>query len=161
MGNSNNKQAQEEVIRMRDEFEMSDPAETRKYGKTHFIYIKDNGQKGARLDRFLVTPALNNSITDYTRHGSGGSDHAMIGITVDFSNFQPGKGYWKFPEYLLDDKQYCSAMLTQVFKTVANYKLDDDNIPIAQSSNRKYNNFIRHGKPDKEGVRFCGNLVID
>ena len=70
IGSSNNKQAREEVIKLRDEFEMHDPAETSKYGKTYFTYIKDNGQKGARLDRFLVTPALNNSIIDYSRHGS-------------------------------------------------------------------------------------------
>ena len=79
---------------------MIDPTETTKYGKSHFTYVKVNGQNAARQDRFLATPALNSAINNYTRYGSGGSDHAMLGITVDFSNFQPGKGYLKFPEYL-------------------------------------------------------------
>ena len=161
VGIGNNKEARHEVLKIRDKFEMIDPAETTKYGKTHFTYIRDDGQKGARLDRFLATPALNSAIKDYTRFGSGGSDHATLGISIDFSNFQPGKGYWKFPEYLLEDKRYCDALQTQLLQTVAHYRLGADNQPISNASNRVYNNFIRHGSPKKYKEMWEGDFNIE
>ena len=36
VGSRNNKEARDEVIKLRDEFEMVDPAELTEYGKTHF-----------------------------------------------------------------------------------------------------------------------------
>ena len=64
VGIGNNKEARKEVVKIRDEFEMIDPAETTKYGKTHFTYIRDNGQKGARLNTFLKT----NHIVTHFKH---------------------------------------------------------------------------------------------
>ena len=71
-----------------------------------------------------------------TRESSYRSDHSMITLELNFTNFEHGKSYWKHNKSLLSDIEYLKQInvkITEVKRqyAVPIYNLDNiDNIPI-------------------------------
>ena len=65
-----------------------------------------NPKKFSRLDCFLVSNSLLPFIKNATIETGILSDHSVTSIEIDFSNFQRGRGFWKFNNSLLKDPQY-------------------------------------------------------
>ena len=56
------------------------------------------------------------------------SDHSLTSITIDFKNFQRGRGFWKFNNSLLKDINYVSKVknsIKRVIKTYAHKEVSD------------------------------------
>ena len=57
----------------------------------------------SRLDYFLVSPVMLTSITNSAINPSYCSDHNPITLDFVIDSDKRGRGYWKFPEFLLSD----------------------------------------------------------
>ena len=98
IGTQNNKNAREVLKRYVRTNDMEDPLHFSNYMEPHFTWCKDNGEKMARLDRFLLSPALAQHSSHYHRlTRETGYDHHPISLDIDFSNFTPGAGLWRLP----------------------------------------------------------------
>ena len=62
--------------------------------------------KKSRIDSFLVSSYLLNCVHKAKRDIGYRSDHSIVLIDIVFSHFVRGKGFWKFNNSLLKDKEY-------------------------------------------------------
>ena len=94
-----------------------------KYNKTYRNFIKSTATydenkeipKKSRLDYFLVSPSLATFMINYQTLDIYRSDHAPIGLWLDFARFKPGPGYMKTNDKDHSDPKYQEGMI-QVFK---------------------------------------------
>ena len=94
-----------------------------KYNKTYRNYIKNTViyeedkeiPKKSRLDYFLVSPSLATFMINYQTKDIYRSDHAPIGLWLDFARFKPGPGYMRTNDKDHSDPKYQAGMI-QVFK---------------------------------------------
>ena len=64
------------------------------------------------------------------------SDHCAIELTLDFSKFKRGEGFWKFNKSLLCDSAYVKLVKECINKVVAQYGIinGDDNFYVNAST---------------------------
>lgn len=60
----------------------------------------------SRLDYFLVSEGLRNSVTRSEIYPKFISDHGLISLEMDLEEFPRGPGYWKFNSKHLNDKDF-------------------------------------------------------
>ena len=60
----------------------------------------------SRLDYYLVSPAFLTGITNAEIGHAYMSDHSPITLDLVLNSEAPGKGYWKFPKFLLSDTEF-------------------------------------------------------
>ena len=83
-----------------------------------YTWRRKNPTKMARLDYFLVSNSLFNSVNDSYFEASYRSDHSMVILSIKLQEFKKGKGLWKFNNSLLYNKEYVEV----VKKTISNIK---------------------------------------
>ena len=71
-----------------------------------------------RADFFLVSPALLTSVVETDIKASFSSDHNPITMNFFLGGPNVGRGYWKFPDFLLSDENFKSALQTQIKETL-------------------------------------------
>ena len=60
-----------------------------------YTWIKKEGPQRSRLDLFLTSNSLKPYITNLNKYPAYKfDDHNPITLTIDYSNFKQGKGYW-------------------------------------------------------------------
>ena len=89
--------------------------------KKMFTWTKKGGPQRARLDLFLTTESLRPYITSLSKMSSYKSDHNPVIITIDYSKFQRGKGFWKHNSSLLSDLEYATRIKNTIKVTCAKY----------------------------------------
>ena len=83
-----------------------------------WIGKSSNPKKYAKLDFFLITNSLLPFISKANIEAGILSDHSVTSIEIDFRKFKRGRGFWKFNNSLLKDKDYIS-LVKQSIKEVA------------------------------------------
>ena len=89
--------------------------------KKQFTWRSTGGPQRARLDMCIASETMRPFITDYQILTAYKSDHSPIMITIDFSSFARGKGYWKFNNSLLNDLAYIGKVKEEICITCAKY----------------------------------------
>lgn len=95
--------------------------------------------KQARLDFFLISESLLNLSLYVKYENSYRSDHCPVVLCVRTNEFLKGKGFWKFNNSLLKDKEYVYLIKEKIKYVKQQYacpvynfenieKLDDNNI---------------------------------
>ena len=69
---------------------------------THFPAARS----GSRLDYIFMNGSLVNSVLDSRIGVTYVTDHCLIYVDVNTGRELPGKGFWKFPSFLLHDKSF-------------------------------------------------------
>ena len=86
-----------------------------------FTWKKNGGSQRSRLDMFLTSSSLGPYITNFEKYPSFRSDHNPIILTIDYSKFKRGKGFWKHNAMLLKDTEYISRINSSIKVTCAKY----------------------------------------
>ena len=139
----NNINARNRFTRMIEDNDLEDPFYYSSYQEPHFTWVKDNGNKLARLDRFLVSPSMSVHMDNYRRFNRGPSDHHPINISIDFSKFTGGKGYWKMPTYLLTNTDYIEKCKQELKISAAKYAVaSNSRQTVIIKNGAEYQNFL-------------------
>ena len=132
----NNPKAREEVLDIINTKYLVDPFRENFPTLKKFTWRKRNPCKQARLDYFLISENLMQFLKKSSIESSYRSDHSMITLELNFTNFEHGNSYWKHNNSLLSDIEYLKQInekITEVKRqyAVPIYNLDNiDNIPI-------------------------------
>ena len=89
--------------------------------KIDFTWSRVGGNQSARLDYFLTTNHMYRSIVECKSLPSFRSDHKPITISFDFKRVKKGRGFWKFDNSLLLDKDFESLARKEIRLTCAKY----------------------------------------
>ena len=138
----NNVNSRARVKRFISDNNMADPFKYSLYSNPHYTWMKPNGTKAARLDRYLVSEEVEKFVSKYHRHPRGPSDHCPISIDVDYSNFKPGPGTWKIPTNLLHNRDYIKKTKEQIMETCARYKIHNNNRTYEEIGGDILRNFL-------------------
>ena len=92
-----------------------------KGNKKGFTWLNPGGMQRARLDMAILSNAVLPFISNFQHLVAFKSDHKPIMITLDFDKFLRGKGYWKFNNALLMDREYIDLIKKSINDTCAKY----------------------------------------
>ena len=97
-----------------------------------FTWQKYNQNKFARLDYFLISSSLAPYVQDVKIIPSFCSDHSPVIIDIDFTKFKRGRGFWKFNNSLLKDKDFMVKIKDIIKRVCMQYAIvnDDPNFYI-------------------------------
>ena len=86
------------------------------------IYLEEkNPIKQARLDFFLISCELSPFIQTIEYENSYRSDHSPVVLHIKTTDFVQGRGYWKFNNSLLSDKEYIQTIKTLIIDIERQY----------------------------------------
>ena len=87
-----------------------------------------NGIVQSRLDYLLVSLSLTYQIDNTTISPGNSSDHSIISMSLKVSEeIKRGKGYWKFNNNLLTDKEYVTLVNNKILEIKNNVHMIDKN----------------------------------
>ena len=95
--------------------------------KRYSWFKKDrfNPLKCARLDFFLISESLTPYIQKCLIDPAILTDHSIVSLSLDFSQFTRGKGFWKFNNSLLKDRTYIELVKTTIKRVTKQYSTID------------------------------------
>jgi len=88
-----------------------------------YTWRKNNPLKQARLDFFLISENLLNSINKADIEPSYRSDHSQISLSINFTNFKKGKGLWRFNNSLLSKLEYVKQIKDKIKEIKQQYAI--------------------------------------
>ena len=121
--NVNNPRAKDKVLEIKEELNMVDPFREIYDDLKRFTWRKTNPIKQARLDFFLISETLMQSVNDLEILPSYRSDHSTVVLSIEINDFVKGKGLWKFNVSLLKDKAYINTVKKCIIDTKEQYML--------------------------------------
>ena len=71
-----------------------------------YTWYQKNPDIRCRLDYFLISKSLLNSVKDANIYQATKTDHKAISVTFDFDTSPRGPGFWKLNNSLLSDSDY-------------------------------------------------------
>ena len=131
----NNIKARETVLEIINEKYLIDPFRENNPTKKKFTWRKKNPCKQARLDYFLISESLRQFVRKSDIESGYRSDHSMVILELNFTNFKQGRSYWKHNNSLLSDTDYVNQINEKILEVKRQYALpaynleDLDNIP--------------------------------
>ena len=104
--NINNPRAKNKVSDLKEELNLVDP-----YRELyHDLKRYTNPNKQTRLDFFLISETIMQSVNDLEILPSYRSDHSSVVLSLEINDFIKGTGLWKFNVILLKDKTYVDTI---------------------------------------------------
>ena len=92
--------------------------------KKRYSWRQFGGIKRARLDFFLISSTLIPFVSNVDILPGINSDHSMPILDIDFSRFQRGKGFFKFNNSLIHDKEYVTLITNAIRDVTIQYAED-------------------------------------
>ena len=108
-----------------------------------FSWRKNRPLQMARLDFFLISENLLSSINSCTIEPSYRSDHSIIILKCNFTQFVKGKPLWKFNNSLLSDINYLNIINEKIIEIKTQYAIpiyNIDNINNIPTADIKFTN---------------------
>ena len=133
----NNPKARKEVLKLMDELNLKDIFREMYPTLIRYSWRKRNPLKQARLDFFLISESLLSLTTCVQYDSSYRSDHSPAVISLKLNEFIRGKGFWKFNNSLLYDKDFVSLIKTTMKEVKVQYACpvyNFDNINLVNNS---------------------------
>lgn len=88
-----------------------------------YTWRRKNPLKQSRLDMFLVTESLINSVKTTKIETGYKSDHSMVALTIAMDNFEHRSGLWKHNNSLLIDTEYLELINSKILEVKKQYCL--------------------------------------
>ena len=102
-----------------DSHELTDIWRVMNPGRTRYtVHISGSSTKLTHADLMLVSPAMLTATTASDIEPCYSSDHNPISLSVVLGGRPRGKGYWKFPDFLLSDVQFQKLVQDWILLTV-------------------------------------------
>ena len=90
------------------------------------IFTWHRGDKRSRLDYFFISEHLLNRLHDVRILPGIQTDHSLLELNLEMvKEHERGRGFWKFPEYLLHDQEYVDKTKTLLQTKIAEYQMED------------------------------------
>ena len=102
----NNPKAREIVLELMNTKYLVDPYREKNPTKNNLLEKKRNPCKPARLDYFLISETLMQHTKSVVIDSSYRSDHRIVILALNLTNFKHGKSFWKHNNSLLLDSTY-------------------------------------------------------
>ena len=83
-------------------------------------------RKQARLDYFLINETCLEYVMDTSINPGYRTDHSSILLKLKFINNEQGRGYWKFNNSLLKNKDYVKLVKDTIQEVIDTYKTNDE-----------------------------------
>ena len=93
-------------------------------GSKRYTWRQFGGSKRARLDFFLISSHLAPYVEKTDILPGLSSDHSIPLLDIDFSRFKRGRGFFKFNNSLLKDKEYVELVLYSIKSVIIQYAED-------------------------------------
>ena len=116
----NNPKAHEKVNELKETLDLYDPWR-QQHPVTKMFTWHNSQNKHSRLDYFLISSDLLNSIDTSIIKPGYKSDHSIVEIHLTLSNHQRGPGIWKFNNSLLKDTIFIEEVRQCIHNTVLKY----------------------------------------
>lgn len=114
----NNPKARNQIVELINTKYLLDPFRENYPTQKKFTWKRRNPCKQARLDFFLISENLMQFVKSTTIDSSYRSDHSIVILEFNFTNFSHGKSFWKHNNSLLTDPDY----LKQINKKITDIK---------------------------------------
>ena len=130
----NNANARETVLEIINDKYLIDPRENYPT-KKKFTWRKKSPCKQARLDYFLISENMRQFVKKSEIESGYRSDHSVVILELNFTNFKQGRSYWKHNNSLLSDIDYINQINEKILEVKQQYALpvynleDLDKIP--------------------------------
>ena len=131
----NNAKARETVLEIINDKYLIDPFRENYPTKKKFTWRKKSPCKQARLDYFLISENMRQFVKKSEIESGYRSDHSVVILELNFTNFKQGRSYWKHNNSLLSDIDYINQINEKILEVKQQYALpvynleDLDKIP--------------------------------
>jgi exonuclease III len=122
----NNPKCRNNVLNLMDTLDLKDPWREINPIIKRYTWRQPTPLKQARLDFFLISHNILHAVECCEIIPSILTDHSMITLTITLSNIQRGRGFWKFNNSLLHDKDYVKLVKSTIKATLDEYKDRND-----------------------------------
>ena len=119
----NNPKAREELLNLKLVHNLQDPWRICYPNLTRYTWFKKNPVKKGRLDFFLVSEELLSLVNKIEMKPGYRTDHSTVEIEFKITKFDRGRGFWKFNNALLRDKEYVDKVKETIKSIVERYAL--------------------------------------
>ena len=118
--NCNNNKSLEQVENLMDEFQLRDVWRIMYGDKREYSWIKRNSnpKKASRIDFALVSAGLDQKVEQIMYLSSVCTDHRGLYMFIELTNFERGRGYWKFNTTMLQKQDFLYVMNEELEKTL-------------------------------------------
>merc|ERR1711963_435904 len=115
--NNNNPKAQEMVLNIKNNLELSDVFREINQEVRRFTWRRLNPYQQSRLDFFLVSDNLLSYVKESDILVGYRTDHSFISLELEFQNTERNRTYWKFNSSLLKDRN-CVQEINDTIKRI-------------------------------------------
>ncbi|KAK3105615.1 hypothetical protein FSP39_001875 [Pinctada imbricata] len=127
---TNNPNARKQVLKLMEEHNLSDVWRVQHDNIKRYTWSTRNPTKRARLDFFLLSDELL-TVLDASNISHGyRSDHSMIDMTIKFGKQVKGKGFWRFNNSLLKERDFSNLIKNEIKRTKQQYCVLSENESI-------------------------------
>ena len=139
----NNPRAKEKVLDICIELNLVDIWRELNMEKTMYTWRKNNGNKQARLDFFLISENLFVEVGETKIETGYRSDHSMITLKLKGTSKIKGHTFWKFNNSLLKDKEYVEVVKNVISNIINQYTSNGSTLNNNNNNNNNNNtNFV-------------------
>lgn len=117
----NNPKNRIEIQNLKNKFNLVDPWRVNNPTSKKFTWTRRNPTKQARLDYFLISEELMSILGNVKIIPGYRTDHSIINIEFKINDFERGRGFWRFNNSLLRDKEYILKIKEIINDTVFEY----------------------------------------
>ena len=117
----NNKKARETLLDIKTGYNLIDPYRELFPLNKKFTWRKRSPLQQSRLDFFLVSESILNSVNNCSIESSYRSDHSMVILKCKFNDFIKSKGLWKFNNSLLKDIDFLNMINKKIHDIKVQY----------------------------------------
>ena len=117
----NNPKSRDAVLQLKEKFNLNDPWRIQHDTLNQYTWFCHNPVKKARLDVFLISNELMTLVEKTAMKSGYRTDHSFVELNISFSDFQKGKGFWKFNNSLLKDTTYVQEVKSIISKLKQEY----------------------------------------
>ena len=115
----NNNKSRDKVEDVMDEFNLREVWRQQNPLQREFSWFKRGDiLKASRIDFALVSAGLDQQVKMCMYLNGIKTDHRAFYMVLDTSNFERGRGFWKFNTLLLKDKEFVDQMNEEIKKTL-------------------------------------------
>jgi hypothetical protein len=119
--NHNNPKATAEVLKLTNILNLKDIFRDNHPDLKRYTWRRKNPVKQARLDFFLISESLQHMVPSINHENSYRSDHSPVVLFCKLNEFKKGKGFWKFNNSLLGDKDYVKLIKEKILDVKKQY----------------------------------------
>ncbi|KAJ8047496.1 hypothetical protein HOLleu_06515 [Holothuria leucospilota] len=117
----NKPRARQMVLNMQRELNLYDVWRVLHPDDRHHTWRQRNPVKQGRLDFFMVSSGLLNTVLKSSISPGYRIDHSLISTTFNLRNIKVGRGVWKLNNSLLEDDHYVKIVKNLIAETVGQY----------------------------------------